>query len=210
MKSLNLNDTVLPFVCIVTALCCFSAQAQQLPNTQTVSVIAPPNVKIDGKFTEWGGLFEAYNKGASLYYIMANDNESLYLVVQSIDTGVISKIRRGGITLIVKTLTKNGNVPPLSLVFPVANKLTTTLTSQIKVTGITSIAQTVIPANNDYGIAAACLNDNKTYTCELSISIKYLLPIINSMGTFSYAVKVNDLNTFDEKEFSARYTLVKE
>lgn len=91
---------------LLTALIVINAYAQKLPNVQQVSLRAPANVKIDGKATEWGDRFEAYNNGTEIYYSLANNKEYLYLVVQVTDAEIIDKILASGLTFTVNT---NGN-----------------------------------------------------------------------------------------------------
>ena len=82
---------------------CFSAFAQKLPDVQQASLQAPPGVKIDGKLTEWGDRFEAYNKGTEIYYSIANNSENLYLTVRATDAEIIDKILASGLTFTVNT-----------------------------------------------------------------------------------------------------------
>ncbi len=79
-----------------------AAYAQKLPNVQQVSLRAPANVKIDGKATEWKNNFLANNLKTGIKYTMANDDEKLYLVVQTTDDNVLNRIVNGGIKLVIK------------------------------------------------------------------------------------------------------------
>lgn len=74
---------------------CF-AQAQKLPNVQTASVLAPANIKIDGKTTEWNNHLQAYNKATGVYYTLCNDHENLYLTLQAKDPLIVRKLLMGG------------------------------------------------------------------------------------------------------------------
>ncbi|MEO6524055.1 MAG: hypothetical protein ABIN91_20390 [Mucilaginibacter sp.] len=199
MKNLNLNYIpVLPIACLLTATSP-PVKAQQLPNVQTVGVLAPPQVKTDGKATEWGSKFEAYNKAASMYYTMANDNEKLYLTIQVADTAIIERIINSGITLTIKGDGKGGGSVPLIITYPLNN------IQQIKVTGIKATPDSLISTTNNLGIEAAALSYQKKYTYELAISLKYLVPLINDIGTFNYNVM---LNAATPSSFSGKYTLV--
>lgn len=61
------------------------AFAQKLPKVQTTSVWAPPNIKIDGKTTEWNDRFQAHNTGNHVFYTLSNDNKNLYLALRMED-----------------------------------------------------------------------------------------------------------------------------
>ena len=92
---------------------CISAKAQKLPNVQQISLRAPANVKIDGKTTEWGDRFEAYNERTEIYYTIANNADYLYLTVKATDVGIIDKIIAGGLAFkinITNKKDKNGAV----------------------------------------------------------------------------------------------------
>lgn len=207
MKYLHLNpNPVFPAVLLLSAIC-VSAHGQQLPNVQTVSVMAPTNVKVDGRFTEWGGSFEAYNKNTSLSYTMANDNEKLYLVIQSVDTLTIVKIMAKGIRLTIKSVTNS--TEPVKIVFPLINTKAGSYNPAVRVTGIKHIPDSIIAANSVTGIAMAALFDHqKKYTYELSLPLKYLVALINQAGTFKYTIGLDGADPASALSFSGKYTLV--
>ncbi len=78
-----------------------SAYAQKLPDKQQGSVLAPANVKIDGKITEWGDKLQAYNNVNRVFYTIANDADNVYLTIRLDDAGAITKVIYGGITFSV-------------------------------------------------------------------------------------------------------------
>lgn len=207
MKNLGLKHIpLLPLACIFS-IGGFKAHAQLLPNVQTVGVLAPPNVKTDGKATEWGGRFEAYNKAAMVYYTMANDNQNLYLTVQVTDSATIAKIQAAGIALIINNTNGGKDAAPITI--------TSFFNDQFKVKGIQEITDLDTPVSGKQGIAVASLADyQKIYTCELALSLKYMVPLINDAGTFNYNITVNaNPNSKpgaanSSVSFSGRYTLV--
>jgi hypothetical protein len=73
-------------------------KAQKLPNIQNSGFRAPVNVKVDGKATEWGNQFQAYNKGAQVFYTIANDDTNLYLCIKAPDPLIVDKIITYGVT----------------------------------------------------------------------------------------------------------------
>src|SRR5471030_2313773 len=58
------------------------SNAQKLPGKQAASIRAPDNIKIDGKTTEWGDKFRAYNSASRVYYTVSNDDVNLYLTAR--------------------------------------------------------------------------------------------------------------------------------
>ena len=94
-----------------------SAQAQKLPGVQLNSLSAPAGIKIDGRATEWGNRFQAYNKATDIYYTMANDSANLYLAIQAKDPVIIHKILGGSIALTLHRSVKK-NAEPVAVIFP--------------------------------------------------------------------------------------------
>lgn len=92
---------------------------QKLPNLQNASIRAPIDVKIDGKATEWGEMFQAYNKNTQVYYSISNDNSYLYLAVNTADTIVINKITAGGVMLSLSKSEIKDEENSISVTFPV-------------------------------------------------------------------------------------------
>jgi hypothetical protein len=92
------------------------ANAQKLPKIQTASVAAPANAKIDGKTTEIGDKFQAFNRTTEVYYTISNSATKLYLTIQSNERRIIKKIMQNGITLTIfaDPANKNG----LAVTFP--------------------------------------------------------------------------------------------
>lgn len=95
------------------------ASAQKLPSVQKSSVFAPPDVKIDGKATEWHDQFQAYNNATDLYYTLANDNQNLYLVIRAKYADVEQKIVSGGITLIINHGLAKKDPKAVSITYPI-------------------------------------------------------------------------------------------
>lgn len=96
-----------------------SVYAQKLPTKQQGSILAPTNIKIDGKATEWDNKFQAYNKATDIYYTLSNDDEMLYLVVQATRNEVISKILCGGLTLSINNTTNKTDKGEAKITYPV-------------------------------------------------------------------------------------------
>jgi hypothetical protein len=94
----------------------------KLKSVQENSLLAVPNVKIDGNLTEWQNKFQAYNKNVKLFYTLANDDKYLYLVTKSTDATNNAKIAAGGITLNINTADKKSDKDAFSVTYPVVNR----------------------------------------------------------------------------------------
>lgn len=197
------------------------AKAQKLPGTQTESVSAPKNIKVDGKPTEWLQ-FQAYNNAIECFYTLSNDTDNLYLAVQATDHGIIQKIAAGGITLTMRSIDKKLTAAPVSITYPLippmygqgisytlrTNKtlsdkqlaeLNTNISGHIKeipFTGAKGVTDSVISIYNDLGIkAAGQIDRQKAYTCELAIPLKYIEQVLDATGKFKYRIQVNGMDT---------------
>ena len=96
--------------------------AQKLPNKQVASIRAPVDIKIDGKTTEWGGKFQAYNIATDLYYTIANDDKRLYLIVQSKNQQTINNIINGGVRINIQKNGYKNDVGSVGVKFPYFEK----------------------------------------------------------------------------------------
>lgn len=195
------------------------AQAQKLPGIQKSSVKAPADIKIDGKPTEWSK-FEAYNNSNEFFYSISNDNNNLYLAVQASDHSVIAKIVANGMSFTIKKNDKTNKVVPFTITYPyikpypsVDRSLRTGKTfsdtellainnqisgqiKEIPITGAKGINDEKVSVYNDLGIKANGLVDNqKVYTIELAVPLKYIEQVIDAKGTFKYTLQINGENT---------------
>jgi len=100
----------------------FISNAQKLPTVQQASLRAPENVKIDGKPTEWGDKFQAYNKATDVFYTIANDDNNLYLVIQATDPSIINKLVNGRLTFMINKSGKKNNNDAIAISYPVFEK----------------------------------------------------------------------------------------
>lgn len=216
MKTLNiikLTGLLLP--------CTFTVFAQKLPNKQEAAVFAPANIKIDGKTTEWGDKFQAYNKATEVFYTIANDNENLYLTVQATEPLIARKIIAGGITFTISGADKSKNKEGVSVTYPVfdksnpaginlrnkpdtnkldslknaINKQLIQKAKEIKLSGINAINSDLISVYNEHDIKVAAVFDDKiAYTYELALPLKYVQPIVNKQTKFNYTITLNGSN----------------
>ncbi|MEO8886542.1 MAG: hypothetical protein ABI367_10800 [Mucilaginibacter sp.] len=206
---------------LYATVCSLTVNAQKLPNKQETALFAPTNVKIDGKTTEWGNTFQAYNKATEVFYTIANDNDNLYLIIQATEPIIARKIIAGGITFAINTPEKSKKGEQITISYPVFDsknapninlRINTDDLSQldydlfiydlntefakkskeIKLSGIKAIDDTLISIYNEYKIKPmAAFDDKKQYTYELALPLKYLKPAIGPQSSFSYTITLN-------------------
>ncbi len=197
-----------------------SLSAQKLPQLQKASLRAPANVKVDGKATEWGNQFEAFNPTSRVFYTLANDKDNLYLIVRMEDKHANQKAIIGGITLTINPKSKSR----IAITFPVTDGKTKDIISdiaylvdehkddekkldslikvinktigisfkQIGISGIKGISEPSIPIYNSQGIQVAANFDSQTkYVFETALPLKYLADLISNDGKIQYNIKIN-------------------
>ena len=209
-----------PILISLVALTTSKVQAQKLPATQKESVLAPSNIKIDGKTDEWDNQFKAYNKSREIFYTIANDNKNLYLIIQATRYSIIDKITGDGITFTIKNSGDSKTVVPVAITYPIIpkayrphilhqlsdtsvnmadalpglNKELSAHAQDIIVTGFDDITDSVISVYNEHGIKVAGLfNMNKALTYEFAIPLKYINQLTTNAGELKYNIKVNGL-----------------
>ncbi|GAB3936007.1 hypothetical protein [Mucilaginibacter myungsuensis] len=96
----------------------FYASAQKLPSKQTVSVIAPTEASVDGKATEWGNSFQAYNNNIETFYTIANNGEKITLILHAKRSRIIEKIIEGGVSITFNTTGKKDDPKSSVVLFP--------------------------------------------------------------------------------------------
>jgi hypothetical protein len=113
-RHLNLIITSFIVICLLIK----TANAQTLPNIQTSGLRAPANIKIDGKITEWDGKLQAHNHATDVYYTIANDDDNLYLALQSSDQDALTKITNKGIVFNISTSGKKSDKNLIAITYP--------------------------------------------------------------------------------------------
>jgi len=99
-----------------------SVYAQKLPIKQQNSVLAPANIKIDGKLTEWDEKFQAYNDVSRIYYTISNDERNIYLTARMDGERANMKALYGGITFTIRQVGQNNkskDVKNVAVTYPV-------------------------------------------------------------------------------------------
>ena len=208
-------------VCLLSIIA-LNTSAQKLPNKQQGSLKAPSAIKIDGKATEWA--FKAYNVATDVFYIMAHDNDNIYLVIKAADESSVRKIISSGITFSINSPTKKTDATGAAVTYPLFsyknkpninflvnsapadsadylvaanNKQLTSMSKFVRVSGIKDV-DTLLSVYNTDGISVASSFDKEAaYTYELAISRKHIAPFIDAEGRFFYTVIVKGLQMDD-------------
>lgn len=213
---LYLKNTLIIFLLSTISI---MANAQKLPNTQQTSVLTPANIKIDGKATEWGDKFQAYNKATGIYYTLCNDDANLYLTIQATIPDVIKKILNGGITLTISKAGKKDDKGAPSITYPVSaagnkvsinlrnkptgngadslmnikNKEMSTKYKTIRTSGIKELDTIISVYNTENMKVAERFDNNLYYTYELAVPLKYLEIMKDNPVKFAYHIKINEV-----------------
>ncbi len=190
--------------------------AQKLPQVQQVSLRAPANARADGKPTEWLKM-QAYNPTGEVYYTIANDDKKLYLVFQSKDDDMLTKLVNGGISFMIQHSGKKSDVGAVGAKFPYMPDINQRVSfgwnsdnGEADHRYITAISKSMadrikwiytkgllakdgpIPVYNDEGIQAGAKLDNKgVYTCELAFDLSLLGLSTGNLAKFAYHIIIN-------------------
>lgn len=193
-------------------------QAQKLPNIQQNSLRAPRNINIDGKKAEWGS-FQAYNHATDVFYSIANDDQNLYLIIQTDDPSVLLKVFSSGISWSLKR--SEYDKTPVNITYPVLphtpymhliskkndlddtsaktvslwvqsnNKMLNDSCKFIRVDGVSGLDTLISIFNRDGVKAKGLFNSKKAYVCEFSIRLD-LLKISEGHDTkLNYEIRIN-------------------
>jgi hypothetical protein len=196
-------------------LSAIAAAQSKLPNVQEGSARAPAGIKIDGKATEWGNSFKAYNKATDIYYTLSNDDDNLYLVVHSADIDVLMKITYKGLILTINPEGKKSDQNAASILYPVfeqqyknapginfdddqsgqtfsndGNKKLRDNEKYIKTNGLKGIDTLLSIYNRDGIKAAQAFDTTRAYTYELAIPLKYLKLSTSKPVKFAYHISL--------------------
>ncbi|MBE9667930.1 hypothetical protein [Mucilaginibacter boryungensis] len=204
-------------ITLLTAITAINTSAQKLPSEQKESFYAPPGLKIDGKTTEWGNKFQAHNNATMLFYTMANDNDNLYLVMQTDQQAATDKIFHGGITLEVICRDKGKKLKPVKITFPlvslterseivplrdkknnadsvaaVVNARLQTFAKHIAIEGLDGLTDPDVSVYNDLGLkAAARVDGSRAVSFEFQVPLKYIRSLMGDESSFDYRIIVN-------------------
>jgi hypothetical protein len=150
---------------IILLACTITAHAQKLPDKQVLSLRAPANMKIDGKATEWGDKFQAYNNATGVFYTIANDDENLYLTIKGTAPEVVRRILNGSITLTINK-TEKSDKAGMSITYPFFDDHTPMLDAIFK-----NKPQILEGSPSSVSLANAYMDDNNR---KITAKIKYI------------------------------------
>jgi len=203
---------------LLIVIASLNTNAQKIPDKQGASIRVPADMKVDGKATEWGDGFRAYNSATEVYYTIANDDKNLYLAIRATDAVVIRKIIAGSITFSVSV---GGNKEPVSVTYPLfdrkatpkinlrnkaaiianavtvdsfmmaANKELISNAKKIKLSGVKGKNDTLSIYNEEGITVAGLFNNHADYTYELTLPLKYLSAIAAEVKVLNYNIKLN-------------------
>jgi hypothetical protein len=139
------------------------------------------DVTIDGNAKEWGLSLPYSNDKAKVSYMLSNDRDNIYLVVETKDTAMQSNILGSGITLSINT--KDSKIAPnttQTITFPERGKedpseyrnmdsaqtqvkIILTKYRKVRIKGFTAITDDELSTSNPYGIQIAIGYDDAGY-----------------------------------------------
>ncbi|GAB2987983.1 hypothetical protein GCM10027049_30310 [Mucilaginibacter puniceus] len=205
-----MKNIILSFIfCLSIGVAC----AQKQPSVQEGNQLLPAEVNVDGKLNEWPEKLNAYNKSTRLEYVMANNDDDLYLAIRSEDVGTTAKILAGGLTLNINTSGKKKDDGP-SITFPLTDagyEVTETgrvrsnfkvltdsadIVEEIKgfkfisVNNLNGVQDSVLSIYNVQGLKAQMNYDNEVLVCEIMIP-KKLLGLADFSTPFAYHVRLD-------------------
>jgi len=175
--------------------------------------------KADGISNEWNEPLNQYNDATRLAFALANDDQNLYFIIESLDPQTTFSILSGGITLNINTAGKKKD--GMKLTFPLMERPSvpkdidaskdrysqhtdegmgmmhdpSTLNKSIRVSGFKNIADGDLPADNQTGIETGMsIHPNKDLIYELSIPLAQLGVNLDLKKPLVYNIKINQPN----------------
>ncbi|NSL86647.1 hypothetical protein [Chitinophaga solisilvae] len=213
---MNKRKAILAGVGLVAAMLLqVRAQAQDDSNKW-----APANIKIDGLATEWPKPLQFYNNDTKLFYTIANNKDTLFIIVSVPDKYSQLKIMKSGLTVSVSPSGKKKG--GASVTFPLAaeisaptdvpkesverlteewRKQTLASVKEIKVDGLTGVTDGNVPVNNQYGIRTAAMLDGAgNLVCEMAAPFSVLGIPAGYDKSIAYHFKVNAISAAERRE----------
>lgn len=196
----------------VLLICGFTANAQETESN--MRMLKP--FKADGISNEWNEPLNEFNSDTKLAFALANDDQNLYIVIESLDPETTMKVLSGGITLNINTAGKKKT--GIELTFPLREKPPMqpdgvekmnvmhadgkhapheipdekAMGQGIKVSGFKNIADGIISPENNYGIQSGMVvKPNRDLIYELVIPLTELQVDLNLKKPIAYNIKLN-------------------
>ncbi len=194
----------------ITALSSTTLYAQKNDPDADVNIWMKQPIKVDGVSNEWHEPLNNYNTETKLAFALANDQQNLYLIIESLDEVTTRKLMSGGLTLDINTAGKKKDGIKLNFLGmnqpPVPHDKNDTLRHQapdmdqdehggvhvIQVSGFKNIPDGSLAMPNKEGIqVAAAFNKQRDYICELAIPFAELGLKGDEMKAIAYNIKIN-------------------
>lgn len=172
-------------------------------------------IVVDGISSEWHEPLNNYNTPTQLAFAFANDQQNLYLIIESLDEMTTGRLLRGGLTLNINTAGKKKDgikINFLGMQQPPSPKHDPADTLEhddagmhhhdhdpgvnvIQVSGFKNIPDGSLAIPNHSGIqVAASFNKQRDYICELAIPLSQLELKGNEVKAIAYNIKINAPN----------------
>jgi len=174
--------------------------------------------KADGISSEWNEPLNQYNDATRLAFALANDDQNLYIIIESLDPQTTFSVLRGGITLNINTAGKKKD--GMKLTFPLmerppapkagdevdheiqhpdANNETmhdsSNINNSTRVSGFRNIPDGNLPVDNQNGIETGMrIHPNKDLIYELRIPLAQLGVNLDVKKPLVYNIKINQPN----------------
>lgn len=192
--------------------------AQNTDPDEDVNLWMPQPVIVDGNSSEWHEPLNNYNTPTQLAFALANDQQNLYLIIESLDAATTGKLLRGGLTLNINTAGKKKDGIKLNFLGmqqpppPRSGQRDTSQHTEpemmqhadrehapgvtvIQVSGFKKIPDGALSIPNNEGIqVAAAFNKQRDYICELSIPLSVLDLKGDEVKAIAYNIKINASN----------------
>lgn len=206
---MNFKLITLSLCCMI--FCCCSLSAQEVE--ENIRMNKP--FKADGISSEWNEPLNQYNDATKLAFALANDDQNLYIIIESLDPQTTFSVLRGGITLNINTQGKKKD--GIKLIFPLMDRPPVpagagtaglkdkllpnesneihdpnNVNKSIKVAGFKNIADGNLPDSNQYGITTGMnIHPNRDLIYELSIPLAQLQVNLDFKKPLVYNIKIN-------------------
>jgi len=223
------KKTKFSLLCVgIAAFFSQQALAQNTDPDEDVNLWMQQPVVIDGNSSEWHEPLNNYNTPTQLAFALANDQQNLYLIIESLDAATTGKLLRGGLTLNINTLGKKKDgiklkflgmqqpAPPHEgqndslqhaehqMIHADEHEHSPGLTV-IQVSGFKKIPDGSLAIPNKEGIeVAAAFNKQRDYICELSIPLSLLELKGNEVKAIAYNIKINAGNKAERPDGAKR------
>jgi len=171
--------------------------------------------KADGISNEWNEPLNQYNDATRLAFALANDDQNLYIIIESLDPQTTFSVLSGGITLNINTAGKKKD--GIQLTFPLMERPhelkdvnispnhiaqpngdmgmphdPSTVNKSIRVSGFKNIVDGDLSAENQSGIETGMsIHPNKDLIYELCIPLAQLGVNVEAKKPLVYHIKIN-------------------